>query len=110
MAAFDYVQNLYDVALKPRLLRSLINEHIPDEKQQLRNSLVLSHIVSAIKTHELLSEIRVVQSVDNKKLIEKWKSAVDLWIDRVLMLVSSNMVIIIDSISYRYRIVIDWLG
>ncbi|KAK9061345.1 hypothetical protein SSX86_018525 [Deinandra increscens subsp. villosa] len=90
MAAFDYAQNLYDVVLKPRLLRSLINEHIPEEKQQLGNSLALAHVVYAIRTHELLSE-RVVQSGDNKKLIEKWKSAVDLWFDRVLMLVSSNM-------------------
>ncbi|XP_071707764.1 uncharacterized protein [Rutidosis leptorrhynchoides] len=90
MAAFDYVQNLNDVALKPRLLRSLIKEHIPDENQQLRNSLVLSHVVSAIKTHELVTE-SVSQSDDNKKLIAKWKSSVDLWIDRVLMLISSKM-------------------
>nr|XP_043631382.1 proline-, glutamic acid- and leucine-rich protein 1 [Erigeron canadensis] len=91
MAAFEFVENLNDVALKPRLLVSLIREHIPDEKQQLRNSLVLSRVVSEIKTHELLSE-RVPQSAaDNNKFIEKWKSAVDLWIDRVLMLVSSNM-------------------
>ncbi|KAD7479898.1 hypothetical protein R6Q59_008731 [Mikania micrantha] len=90
MAAFDYAQNLYDVALKPRLLRSLIDEHIPEEKQQLGNSLALAHVVSAIRTHELLSE-RVVQSRDDKKMIEKWKSAVDFWIDRVLVLVSSNM-------------------
>ncbi|KAM0011919.1 putative pre-rRNA-processing protein RIX1 [Helianthus debilis subsp. tardiflorus] len=90
MAAFDYAQNLYDVALKPRLLRSLINEHIPEDKQPLGDSLRLLHVASAIRTHELLSE-RVVHSADNKKLIEKWKSAVDLWVDRVLMLVSSKM-------------------
>ncbi|KAJ0657557.1 putative pre-rRNA-processing protein RIX1 [Helianthus annuus] len=90
MAAFDYAQNLYDVALKPRLLRSLINEHIPEDKQPLGDSLRLLHVASAIRTHELLSE-RVVPSADNKKLIEKWKSAVDLWVDRVLMLVFSKM-------------------
>ncbi|KAL4576739.1 hypothetical protein LXL04_012838 [Taraxacum kok-saghyz] len=90
MAAFDHVQNMHDIALKPRLLRSLIKEHIPDEKHQLGNPLELSQLVSSIKTHELLSE-RVVQTGDNKKLVEKWKSAVDLWIDRLLMLVSSNM-------------------
>ncbi|XP_023767642.1 uncharacterized protein LOC111916263 isoform X1 [Lactuca sativa] len=90
MAAFDHVQNMYDVAVKPRLLRSFIKELIPDEKQQLGNPLELSQVVSAIKTHGLLSE-RVAQTDDNKKLIEKWKSAVDLWVDRLLMLVSSNM-------------------
>ncbi|XP_076957395.1 uncharacterized protein LOC143632860 isoform X1 [Bidens hawaiensis] len=90
MAAFDYAQNLYDVALKPRLLRSLINEHIPEEKQQLGDSSKLLYAASAIRTHQLLSE-QAVQSADNKKIIEKWKSAVDLWVDRVLMLVSSNM-------------------
>ncbi|XP_076946978.1 uncharacterized protein LOC143618766 isoform X2 [Bidens hawaiensis] len=91
MAAFDYAQNLYDVALKPRLLRSLINEHFPEEKQQLGDSSKLLYVASAIRTHQLLSE-QVLQSADNKKQIEKWKSAVDLWVDRVLMLVSSNMV------------------
>lgn len=90
MAAFNHVQNMYDVSLKPRLLRSFIKEHLPDEKQQLGKPLELSQVVSAIKTHELLSE-RVVQSGDDKKLSEKWKSAVDSWVDRLLMLISSNM-------------------
>lgn len=101
MAAFDHVQNMYDVAVKPRLLRSFIKELIPDEKQQLGNPLELSQVVSAIKTHGLLSE-RVAQTDDNKKLIEKWKSAVDLWVDRLLMLVSSNMVSFTSTCNRSY--------
>ncbi|KAJ9540229.1 hypothetical protein OSB04_026735 [Centaurea solstitialis] len=91
MAAFDHIQSMNDVALKARLLRSLIKERIPDEKQQLRNPLELSHVVSAIKTHQLISERLLQSDDDNKKLIEKWKSAVDSWIERLLLLASSNM-------------------
>ncbi|KAA8534550.1 hypothetical protein F0562_032067 [Nyssa sinensis] len=88
MAAFDLIQNLYDISLKPRLLHSLIKEHIPDDKHPFRRPLELSHVVSMVKTHRLLSE-SATESTD-QKLIDKWKSAVDAWVNRLLMLVSSN--------------------
>lgn len=90
MAAFDHVQNMYDVSLKPRLLRSLVKDRLPDEKHPFRNPLDLSHVVSAVKTHRLLSEVD--ESSKDRKQIENWKSAVDAWVNRLIMLVSSDMV------------------
>lgn len=92
MAAFDHVGNMYDIALKPRLLRSLIREHLPDEKHPFKGPLELSHVVSTVKTHRLLSEsITGVEPAD-PKVVETWKAAVDAWVERVLSLASSNMV------------------
>ncbi|KAK2999853.1 hypothetical protein RJ639_024155, partial [Escallonia herrerae] len=90
MAAVDHVQNMNDVALKPRLLRSLTKHHLPDEKHPLKNPLHLSRVISTVKTHRLLSENPASQSADQKH-IDRWKSAVDAWVNRLLVLVSSNM-------------------
>lgn len=90
MAASDTIENMYDVALKPRLLSSLLKEYVPDLKHQFRNPSVLSYVVSAVKTHRLLSELAPPES--DQKLIENWTSAVDSWINRVLALASSDTV------------------
>ncbi|XP_059307740.1 uncharacterized protein LOC132059206 [Lycium ferocissimum] len=82
------IDNMYDVALKPRLLRSLLKEYVPDLKHQFRNPSVLSYVVSAIKTHQLLSESGQPES--DEKLIENWTAAVDSWINRVVGLASSD--------------------
>ncbi|GAB4836284.1 hypothetical protein Ancab_001200 [Ancistrocladus abbreviatus] len=89
MAASSNFRDMYDVALKPRLLRSLLEEQVPDEKQPSRSPLQLSSIISIIQNHKLLSE-SFNQTAD-EKIIKSWKSAVDNWIDRILKLVSSNM-------------------
>ncbi|PHT31615.1 hypothetical protein CQW23_27952 [Capsicum baccatum] len=80
--------NMYDVALKPRLLRSLLKEYVPDLKHQFRNPPVLSYVVSAIKTHQLLSESAPLES--DEKLIENWTATVDSWVNRVVALASSD--------------------
>ncbi|CAL5363343.1 unnamed protein product [Camellia sinensis] len=90
MAAFDHIRNMHDIALKPRLLRTLIREHMPDEKHPLKGPSELSHVVSMVKTHRLLSESLTADSTD-PKVVESWKAAVDSWVNRVLMLASSNM-------------------
>ncbi|GMY23428.1 proline-, glutamic acid- and leucine-rich protein 1 isoform X1 [Fagus crenata] len=89
MAAFNHFKNMYDVAMKPRLLRTLIKERVPDETHPFENPAELSTVVSMIKTHGLLSE-SFGESTD-QKLIENWKSAVDSWFERLLLLVSNNM-------------------
>ncbi|KAI8031839.1 Proline-, glutamic acid- and leucine-rich protein 1 [Camellia lanceoleosa] len=89
MAAFDHIRNMHDIALKPRLLRTLIREHMPDEKHPLKGPSELSHVVSMVKTHRLLSESLTADSTD-PKVVESWKAAVDSWVNRVLMLASSN--------------------
>ena len=92
MAAFNYFKNMYDVDMKPRLLRTLIKERVPDDKHPFENPAELSTVVSLIKTHGLLSE-SFSKSTD-QKLVDNWKSAVDSWVERVLLLVSNNMVFI----------------
>ncbi|XP_059598540.1 uncharacterized protein LOC100256091 isoform X4 [Vitis vinifera] len=89
MALFDHFHNVYDVAFKPRLLRTLLKDHVPDQNQPFRSPSDLSIVLSAIKTHRLLSE-SVTESIDQKH-IDKWKTAVDSWVDRLLALVSCNM-------------------
>ncbi|KAK4593338.1 hypothetical protein RGQ29_017452 [Quercus rubra] len=89
MAAFNYFKNMYDVDMKPRLLRTLIKERVPDDKHPFENPAELSTVVSLIKTHGLLSE-SFSKSTD-QKLLDNWKSAVDSWVERVLLLVSNNM-------------------
>ncbi|KAK6933543.1 Pre-rRNA-processing protein RIX1, N-terminal [Dillenia turbinata] len=89
MASFDHFINMYDIKLKPRMLRSLMKQHIPDEKHPLQNPTELSTVVSLIKTHRLLSE-SFDESV-NPTHVEEWKSAVDKWVDRLSTLVSSKL-------------------
>ncbi|CAN4126423.1 unnamed protein product [Withania somnifera] len=89
MAASDHtIENMYDVALKPRLLHSLLKEYVPDLKHQFRSQSVLSYVVSAVKTHQLLSESTPPES--DEKFIENWKASVDSWINRVVALASSD--------------------
>ncbi|KAK3001207.1 hypothetical protein RJ639_022001 [Escallonia herrerae] len=78
-----------DVALKPRLLRSLTKYELPDVKRPLKNPLHLSRVISTVKTHRLLSENPASQSADQKH-IDSWKSAVDAWVNRLLVLVSNK--------------------
>ncbi|KAE9605712.1 hypothetical protein Lal_00024994 [Lupinus albus] len=88
MSTFDCFNNMYDVALKPRLLRTLIRDHVPDDKHPFSNTLEISRVISLVKTHRLLSE-SVNQFVD-PKLVETWKSNVTSWVERILALLSSN--------------------
>lgn len=90
MAATEYSRGMYDDAFKPRLLRSLLKEYVPDEKHPIGNPSDLSHAVSVVKSHQLLSE--GFSSSADQKLIETWKTAVDSWVNRILVLASSNMV------------------
>ncbi|PPS07302.1 hypothetical protein GOBAR_AA13336 [Gossypium barbadense] len=92
MARFDQLENMYDVGLKPVMLRSLIRQYLPAENHplNLNNSCFeLPSLVSILQTHCLLSELDS-QSID-PKLINTWKSAVDDWLSCLLSLLSSDM-------------------
>ncbi|KAL6181033.1 hypothetical protein ACLB2K_047691 [Fragaria x ananassa] len=88
-SAFDHVKDMHDSSLKPRLLQSLIRDHLPDDNLPSRSSLDLSNLVYLLKTHSLLSES--VPDPTDHKLISHWRSAVDSWLDRLFLLVSSDM-------------------
>ncbi|XP_068641239.1 uncharacterized protein [Aristolochia californica] len=89
MAVFDYVGNMYDIKLKPRLLKSLIKDCLPDEKHPFPSPSELSAAISSVKTHGLLSEVYGEQ-VD-RKLVDSWKASIDAWVERLLSLASSKM-------------------
>ncbi|KAL3008924.1 hypothetical protein AAZX31_07G056900 [Glycine max] len=89
MAAFDHFGNMYDVAFKPRLLQTLIRDHLPDEKRPFSNPSELSKVVSLIKTHSLLSESFADST--RPKLIEAWKSALASWLNLIYSLLSTTM-------------------
>ncbi|CAK7325241.1 unnamed protein product [Dovyalis caffra] len=86
MATSDTViKDMYDVGLKPLMLRTLLKEDVPDEKIPFDSPSKLSRIVTCIQSHKLLSEPSIT---DNNKQIERWKSSVDDWITRLLSLIS----------------------
>ncbi|KAI9077705.1 hypothetical protein K1719_040311 [Acacia pycnantha] len=89
MEAFSHVSDMYDVALKPRLLHTLIKDQLPDEKHPFLNPSELSRVVSMIRTHHLLTEA-FTDDMDQKQ-IGRCKSAVDKWVDCILNLTSSDM-------------------
>ncbi|KAL0322146.1 UNVERIFIED_CONTAM: hypothetical protein Scaly_2511000 [Sesamum calycinum] len=82
-------EGMYDVALKPKLLRSLLREYVPDEKHPFSNPSELLYVVSTVKTQKLLSEW-APQPLE-QDLVDAWKSAVDSWVHRLLTLASSNL-------------------
>lgn len=83
-------EGMNDVALKPKLLRSLLREYVPDEKHPFSNPSELSYVVSTIKTHKLLSEWTTQSGQED--VVEAWKLAVDSWVNRLLTLASSTLV------------------
>ncbi|XP_020226610.1 proline-, glutamic acid- and leucine-rich protein 1 [Cajanus cajan] len=89
MAVFDHFENMYDVAFKPRLLLSLIRDHLPDDSTPFSNPSNLSNLLSLIKTHSLLSE-SFAQSTPHKHA-QAWKSAFASWLDRIYSLISTTV-------------------
>ncbi|KAF2547409.1 hypothetical protein F2Q70_00021311 [Brassica cretica] len=83
MASFERFDDMCDNRLKPKILRNLLSDYVPNEKQPFVDFQSLSKVVSTISTHKLLSE--------DQKLQAKSKSAVDEWVERFLALVSSDM-------------------
>ena len=91
MAAFDHFSNMYDVAFKPRLLLTLINDHLPDENHPFSNPSQVSKVVSLIKTHRLVSE-SFTDSRDPKQ-VEASKSAVMTSVNRILTFLTSTIML-----------------
>uniref|UniRef100_A0A7N0RHJ0 Pre-rRNA-processing protein RIX1 N-terminal domain-containing protein n=1 Tax=Kalanchoe fedtschenkoi TaxID=63787 RepID=A0A7N0RHJ0_KALFE len=90
-AAFQHFAGLYDVAYKARRLDTLIKECVPDEERPFRNYSNIDRLLTEIRTHRLLSEPELDEAdkVDPKTR-ERWRRAVDLWIERLLALTLSS--------------------
>ncbi|XP_030526574.1 proline-, glutamic acid- and leucine-rich protein 1 [Rhodamnia argentea] len=89
MAAYGNFGNMYDISLKPRLLATLLREHVPDDSRPFSDPSELASVAATLRVHKLLSES--VEDSTDKKLVESWKKAVDAWVDRLLLLVSSDV-------------------
>uniref|UniRef100_A0A1J3ID65 Proline-, glutamic acid-and leucine-rich protein 1 n=1 Tax=Noccaea caerulescens TaxID=107243 RepID=A0A1J3ID65_NOCCA len=89
MASFERFVDMYDPRLKPKFLRNLLSEYVPNEKQPVTNFLSLPKVVSTIATHKLLSESPLAST--EQKLQSKSNSAVDDCVDRLVTLISSDM-------------------
>lgn len=94
----EFLEDANDARLKPRLLRSLLRDRLPDEKRPLPSPSQLTSILSLVRTHDLLSESLPQRAVAAEapgpdKLVRAWGAAVDAWVERCLSLSSSNMVI-----------------
>ena len=87
----DHFNGMSDIRLKTRMLRTLIRDHLPDENRPFPSSSELAAVLSRVKTYGLLSE-RFSSPDPNPKILEAWRSAVDEWVDRLISLISSNMV------------------
>ncbi|KAH6558773.1 hypothetical protein KP509_1Z046200 [Ceratopteris richardii] len=82
---FDEVLNgMHDVRLKVRLLSLVMANHLPDDRQPPKSPSELSIAVSVIRRHHLLSE-------DSGVIFDAQKAAVDAWVDRMNLLLSSTM-------------------
>lgn len=87
----SHIKNMYDIRLKPRLLRSLIKDYLPEEyRHPTPNPHELSYLVDTLKTFRLLSE--AFPDECSSEVVENWTAAVDEWIERLLVLVNCEMV------------------
>jgi len=90
-----FLGDVNDPWLKPRLLRALVTERLPQPggaAAELSPTEVAS-ILEAVRTHGLLTEDLPARGAPaNPKLTEAWRAAVDAWVERVVALVESDSV------------------
>ncbi|CAD6248182.1 unnamed protein product [Miscanthus lutarioriparius] len=88
-----FLGDVNDPWLKPRLLRALVTERLPQPggaAAELSPTEVAS-ILEAVRTHGLLTEDLPARGAPaSPKLAEAWRAAVDAWVERVVALVESD--------------------
>ncbi|KAJ3686121.1 hypothetical protein LUZ61_015285 [Rhynchospora tenuis] len=85
-----------DIRLKPKLLRSLTRDldETGDARSRAFTGEELAKILEKIQVHGVLSEVLPEDCVgkkDEAKLRQEWRSAVDSWVERLMLLVSDKM-------------------
>ncbi|XP_047091380.1 proline-, glutamic acid- and leucine-rich protein 1 isoform X5 [Lolium rigidum] len=85
--AVGFLADLNDQWLKPRLLRVVVGEQLPQPGSTVPPS-ELASILDAVRTHGLLTE--AIQGPPDRKLAEAWRAAVDAWVQRVGELLQSD--------------------
>ncbi|KAE8724854.1 40S ribosomal protein S9 [Hibiscus syriacus] len=89
--------DVYDVKSKPRMLKYLMNDQIPNETNPSPQHCDLQRVVNAIRNLGLLSE-SFPRETDSKIAVD-WSVAVDSWLDCVLSLVSSPRESLFNSVT-----------
>ncbi|KAK8931225.1 hypothetical protein KSP39_PZI016567 [Platanthera zijinensis] len=77
-----------DCHLKPPMLRSVVRDHLPDEKRPFPSPADLVGVLSHVRAHGLLSEQQT--DTTERKLVEDWRTAVDGWVEYIVSLASSK--------------------
>ncbi|KAK9146707.1 hypothetical protein Sjap_006610 [Stephania japonica] len=80
---------MFDVSSNPSLLKQLLSNYVPDKDRPFSDSSRISTAVDSIKSYGLLSES--LHEATDQKLADRWKKAVDDWMERLIQLVSSNV-------------------
>jgi hypothetical protein len=91
-ASGGFLAGVNDPWLKPRLLRAVVAERLPQPGGAELPPLELASVLDAVRTHGLLTEALPDSKQADPKLAEAWRAAVDSWVDRVVALLESDSV------------------
>jgi hypothetical protein len=86
-----FLVHLNDPWLKPRLLKALVAERLPQPGGAELPPAEVESVLHAVRTHGLLAESLPGHPPDSK-LAEAWRAAVDAWVERLGALVEGNSV------------------
>ncbi|CAN6272438.1 unnamed protein product [Urochloa humidicola] len=89
-ASGGFLAGVNDPRLKPRLLRALLAERLPQPGGADLPPVELASVLHAVRTHGLLTEALPERAPADPKLAEAWRAAVDSWVERVVALVESD--------------------
>lgn len=87
--AGGFLADVNDHWLKPRLLRVVVGERLPQPGGDVPPE-ELASILEAVRMHGLLTES--LPDSPDPKLTEAWRAAVDVWVERVGELVETDSV------------------
>ncbi|CAN6278368.1 unnamed protein product [Urochloa humidicola] len=89
-ASGGFLAGVNDPWLKPRLLRALVAERLPQPGGAELPPMELASVLDAVRTHGLLTEAFPDRAPADPKLAEAWRAAMDSWVERVVALVESD--------------------
>ncbi|KAG2658055.1 hypothetical protein PVAP13_1KG167755 [Panicum virgatum] len=89
-ASGGFLAGFNDPWLKPRLLRAVVAERLPQPGGAELPPVELASVLGAVRTHGLLTEGLPDRAPEDPKLAEAWRAAVDSWVERVVALVESD--------------------
>ncbi|KAK3156687.1 hypothetical protein QOZ80_2AG0110520 [Eleusine coracana subsp. coracana] len=84
-----FLVDLNDPWLKPRLLKALVAERLPQPGGSELPPAEVASVLNAVRTHGLLSE-RLPGHPPDPKLAEAWRAAVNAWVERLGAFVESE--------------------